>query len=124
MAGTARLDWNDKDVQRKLRNLLLKNSRAAGRLVAKETRQSISRRERSAPGDAPGRVTGKLRRSVKHRAVRSRSTGGITIRVGSGDFKSRFLELGTKYMAARPFLFPTFKKLARRMAGIVLKGNG
>ena len=124
MPGKARLDWNDRGVQRNLRNLLLRNSRAAGRFLAKEIRKSVSRRERSQPGEAPGRVTGRLRRSIKHRAVRSRSTGAITIRVGSGDFKSRFLELGTKYIEERPFLFPLFKRLSRRMAEIVLKGNG
>ena len=123
MPGKARLDWNDKKVQRNLTNLLMRNSRAAGRHTQRETKPATSRRGRPRPGAPPGGRSGRLFKSIRQVVVRSRSRGTITIRIGSGNFKARFLELGTKAMGERPFLFPIFKKSVRRMVAILLKGR-
>jgi HK97 gp10 family phage protein len=38
---------------------------------------------------------------------------GLQASVGAGDFKARYVELGTEDTPAQPYLFPAFKKGAR-----------
>jgi hypothetical protein len=94
-----------------LRREIAKEVSASLREVAAETRRLLgSRRGRrragaraavSAPGEPPARQTGALARSIKTR----RNRGGLSGRVTSIVFKSRFLETGTKTgLAPRPFL--------------------
>ncbi len=124
MPGTARLRWDSKPVQQQLVNLLMRNARAAGAELRNQTKAAISGRGTSAAGQAPGLVSGKLRRSIRSIVRRDRSASEITIRVGSGLFYSRFLEKGTPRMAARPFLGQRFQSFKTRMAEILLRGRG
>ena len=60
----------------------------------------------SAPGEPPAVATGQLRSSIKYRIV-----GELQVlrgEVGSELKKAPMLEFGTRKMAARPFLKPTF----------------
>lgn len=66
-------------------------------------------------GDAPkgSMVLGKVRQG-------GRGAGNlvITIFAGGGDaFYARFLEFGTKNMPARPFFYPSWRALRRRVRG-------
>ena len=111
-------------MQKDLRNLILRNSRKAGRTLQKEIKSTVSKRAVSSPGEPFGLRTGRRRKSIRQIAKRSNRTGAITIRIGSGDFRVRLLELGTRFMKARPTLFPAFKRLSRRMAEIIVRGGG
>lgn len=62
----------------------------------------------SAPGEPPAVMTGQLRSSIKYRIV-----GELQVlrgEVGSELKKAPMLEFGTRKMAARPFLRPTFQE--------------
>lgn len=62
----------------------------------------------SAPGEPPAVMTGQLRSSIKYRIV-----GELRVlrgEVGSKLKKAPMLEFGTRKMAARPFLRPTFQE--------------
>lgn len=58
----------------------------------------------SAPGDPPAVDTGRLRASISSELARDAQ--GLHARVGSRYDVALFLELGTRRMAARPFLRP------------------
>lgn len=122
MPGSSRVDWSDRRLRGDLTNYLMRNSRKAGRALRDEARKAVSTRAVSDPGQAPGRRSGRLRKSIRSVVTRSRSRHTITIRVGSGLFYARFLELGTKVMRARPFLFREFQKIQRRMVELLVKG--
>ena len=61
----------------------------------------------SAPGEPPAVMTGQLRTSIKYRIVGDMK---VTGEVGSELKKAPMLEFGTRKMAARPFLRPTFQE--------------
>lgn len=58
----------------------------------------------SAPGNPPYKQTGRLRASITH------EVNGLVGRVGTNVRYSRFLELGTRKMAPRPFLLTNMRK--------------
>lgn len=62
----------------------------------------------SAPGEPPAQATGRLRQSVK--GVVKGMAGTVTGQVGSVMEYAPCLEYGTKKMAARPWLRPSFEK--------------
>lgn len=64
--------------------------------------------EQAAKSKAPVK-TGRLRRSITVE-IKDKEDNFITVRVGPGKegFYGRFVELGTKKMAAKPFLRPAF----------------
>ena len=61
----------------------------------------------SAPGEPPAQMHGQLRNSIQFRVKGGRTVSG---EVGSGLKKAPMLEFGTRKMAARPFLRPTFQE--------------
>lgn len=62
----------------------------------------------SAPGEAPAQATGRLRKSIKFKVEGGfRELRGI---VGTDVEYAPHLEKGTRRMAARPFLRPTFER--------------
>lgn len=67
---------------------------------------------RSRPGDPPFKQTGHLRRSVAREVI------GLTARVGTNLDYGRFLELGTRHMAARPWLRRALAESQREIAAI------
>jgi len=62
----------------------------------------------SAPGEPPAQATGQLRQSIK--TLVKGSLGTVTGQVGSNIEYAPSLEFGTKKMAARPWLKPSFEK--------------
>lgn len=58
----------------------------------------------SAPGDPPAVDTGRLRASIGSELARDAQ--GLFVRIGSNYETALWLELGTRRMAARPFLVP------------------
>jgi hypothetical protein len=108
----ARLKWNGPEVQRRIWREMERRIHAATILVLNHARELISiagtggkpgtKRKYgsnpSAPGEPPHKQFGHLRRSVAREVV------GLVGRVGSNLKYARYLELGTKNMAARPWL--------------------
>lgn len=117
MAG--RLDWRGPQAQEKIRAemgrrlaacAILVATRAkrllsvAGTIKAGQGRDAKGRSKRaygsnpSAPGEPPHKQTGRLRASVAFEVV------GLVARVGTNVRYGRWLELGTRLVAARPWL--------------------
>jgi phage gpG-like protein len=69
----------------------------------------------SAPGDPPAKQTGRLRASITW------ELSGRTARVGTNLLYGRFLELGTRLMAARPWLRRSLAECADRIRAILSK---
>lgn len=65
----------------------------------------------SAPGQPPATDLGMLAASITW--ALGRDAKGLFAVVGSGLRKARWLELGTRRMAARPFLRPALRKAGR-----------
>lgn len=64
------------------------------------------RHQRSAPGEPPKTDTGRLAGSI----FAEFSSGGLRADVGTDVVYGGHLEMGTKNMAARPWLFPAFER--------------
>jgi hypothetical protein len=88
--GHDRIDFDKRQIRRALR--------VAGRAVQKEARRQVSRKAISAAGEAPGRQTGTLSRSIKVKV----GGGGFWVKVapqkteGMKDFYPAFLWYGVK----------------------------
>jgi HK97 gp10 family phage protein len=103
-------------------DLLWINVKAAGRFAEAEIKRSISTPypPASKPGKPPHRRTGRLKRSIK----RFENKEMLIVRIGTDESAPywRFLEAGTKFMAARPFLnkiaeswqYKLFKAVSKR----------
>lgn len=70
--------------------------------------------------------TGELRDSIEKRDGRHE----LSVEVFSDDFKARWVEFGTVKMTARPFFYPAYRTLRRRIKGRIsravkkaVKGN-
>lgn len=71
----------------------------------------------SAPGEPPAVLTGQLRQSVKTNVYsKAKAVKG---EVGTGLHKGLMLEKGTKKMAPRPWLEPSFDKSLERVKSIL-----
>lgn len=66
----------------------------------------------SAPGEPPKTRSGRLAGSIFVRP----EDGGMAASVGTNIEYGRYLEFGTKKMAARPWLFPTFERLKNEIS--------
>jgi len=67
----------------------------------------------SAPGEAPHKQTGHLRRSVTREVI------GLAGRVGTNLNYGRWLELGTRLVAARPWLRPSLAAVLGQIRAIL-----
>lgn len=135
--------WKGDEAARLIRAGFVRNLHAAAILVQNHAKELISvagtmkadagrdrkgrfRRQYganpSAPGEPPHKQTGHLRRSV----ARDVDSHHLTARVGTNLKYGRWLELGTRFMAARPWLRRAFNEvmgqvkqvLARRPPGL------
>lgn len=66
----------------------------------------------SAPGEPPASDTGHLLASIGHRM--GVDENGVYGEVGSDQDKAKWLEEGTRHMAARPFLRPALDVIAEK----------
>lgn len=77
----------------------------------------------SAPGEPPKTDTGRLVASIDIET----DTDRLGAAVGTGLRYGRYLEFGTRKMAARPWLFPTFERLkpviTKRIANAIRKAR-
>lgn len=75
--------------------------------VEAAAKRIASNQSPSFPGQGPGVVTGRLRASITWRLGRDSISPYADI--GSAVFYAPFLEYGTRYMEARPFLKPALE---------------
>lgn len=109
----AKLNQCGENIRRKgIRNAC----QGAGKILKKELRTALDNVSPSAPGSAPGVVTGNLRNSVDY-VHRKKNPGHEYTIVGHAKNSKGFsgnhahlLENGTVNMAARPYFKPTFQK--------------
>ena len=71
---------------------------------------------RSAPGEPPRKEYGELRRSMTYEVDRNK----LSAIVGTNKIYGKYLELGTKHMAARPFLRPAVDEHQKKLNDILL----
>ena len=83
-------------------------------------------RTRSAPGEPPSIDTGTLRNSVQSKPQYIAGTGmtsivlaGLVAGVNKDARVPRWLEEGTKYMQARPFIAPSLQAIRPSVAGTI-----
>lgn len=116
--AAGKLLWYGKKVQAKLQRNMDKAMRKTAIAIVntaktlmrepKSGREPVGRAMKtraSAPGQAPAVQTGQLRGSLATERVAEKH-----YRVGTGLKKGKHLELGTRKMAARPFLRPAVDK--------------
>jgi len=79
-------------------------------------------RRGSAPGAPPLRRTGLLRKEIKHAVSARQSRKEITIKIGPTfrAFYGRFLQFGTRFSAARPFVDTPVMQRAKQVAMRIL----
>lgn len=134
------LKWRGGEVTREIEAGVKKNISAASIYLASVIKADISqtgtlryasgkgRKQKtvknfthSAPGNPPYKQTGRLRASIAW------ELRGVTGRVGSNVRYARFLELGTRKMAARPFFVTNMRKhhatLVRILTGRIREGG-
>lgn len=71
----------------------------------------------SAPGQPPASDTGRLMASIHHEMLGAGQ--GVEARIGSDVNYALFLELGTRYMAPRPFLRPALYSAVDAETGLL-----
>lgn len=107
VGGRIKPKWRTTEVTRRIRAEMVRRLNHCGEVVASHARKMVSESTRahgpSLPGDPPHTDTGRLRNSISH-GVEDRGMGKLVAIVGSNVEYAPYLELGTKRMAARPFL--------------------
>jgi HK97 gp10 family phage protein len=102
-AAHTHLKWYGDTVQKEMESRAETMLLEAGDAMADEIRRTISIPTASAgpsqPDEPPHMDHGDLVKSVYSRLV-----GRLTVSVGVSDPKALFLEIGTRHMAARPFI--------------------
>jgi HK97 gp10 family phage protein len=73
----------------------------------------------SAPGEAPAQATAELRQSISTEVEGEGKS--IVGRVGSDKIQALMTEFGTRTMAPRPWLRPTFEKMTGRIQELFLR---
>lgn len=78
---------------------------------------------RSRPGEPPHKDYGRLRASVQNDFKQANEEGNPTTLIGTNVPYGRYLEFGTKHMAARPWLRRTLKENRQRIVDIITRGE-
>lgn len=81
---------------------------------------SRSPHQASAPGQTPAPDTMKLMNSIDYSTTKL--PNGTEVAAGTSSEVGGYLETGTSKMAARPWLRPTFQKMAPKLVAIWAKG--
>jgi hypothetical protein len=89
------------------------STKAKGNRKAKRKGSLVYGANPSAPGEPPHKQTGELLRSVAFEVV------GMTARVGTNKRYGRWLELGTRKIAARPWLRRAMNEMLTRLRQIL-----
>lgn len=72
----------------------------------------------SSPGEPPRKRTGTLQKSIAHEI--ERRPGEVLARIGTKVGYGKFLEFGTRRMAARPYLRPALTEYLPKFNAIVM----
>ena len=109
--ATSQVQWFNRQVEGKVRNHVLRGSRAAGRLLRDDARAKAPRR------------TGQLRRGIRHAVQSSRRRQIVTIRVGFNElaFYGRFLQQGTRFISPRVII--DLEANERAIVNAILRGG-
>ena len=109
--------WKGEEAKKLIKLTAAQRLEAAAILLKNEAKQLISEPSPppSAPGEPPGKDTGRLRASVSHEVDR----GKMVARVGTNVVYGKFLELGTRKMAARPWLRKAFNENYAKLMKII-----
>jgi phage gpG-like protein len=112
----AKMKWYGKEVTSKIMGELGDRLELAARMLEGEAKGNMGEvGDSSNPGDYPFKQSGNLRRNVASEVDRKE----LKARWGTNVKYGKYLELGTKKMAARPWMRLTNRKLARRVASIL-----
>ncbi|MEY5098720.1 MAG: hypothetical protein RJA36_1439 [Pseudomonadota bacterium] len=97
-------------------------SERARKAQAKKRRRRAARflYQASKPGEPPRKRTGTLQKSVGHEVFYDLRYDQVTVRAGTNVPYGRFLEYGTRKMAARPWLRPGMVEYLPRFRGVVM----
>jgi HK97 gp10 family phage protein len=111
--------WYGNEAKKLIRGTMVQRLEKAAILVKNATKEEISEPSppTSEPGEAPHKHTGRLRASISHQVDKD----ALKAYVGTNVKYGKWLELGTKKMAPRPFLSATVDKLRAAITSI-LKG--
>lgn len=92
-----------------------------GKTKGGKTKRVLGRRgsNRSVPGEPPHKDYGKLRESIASDV----DAAGLTVRVGTPLRYGKFLELGTRKMAPRPYLRRALAELKPRINAVMSQGK-
>ena len=116
--------WNGDRFMRQVQAEAVRRLAMATAHVVVKVKENISTSSQrganpSDPGEFPHANLGTLRNSIRGEVNARRLRG----RVGSNLFYSKFLEIGTKFMAARPFLRRTLNEQRQRVRRILSRGR-
>jgi HK97 gp10 family phage protein len=116
----ANVKWYAAEVEKHVMGTAAERVEKAAILLKNAVKEELSTAysgKASAEGEPPHKRTGRLRASINHEVDKAKATA----RVGTNLKYGKFLELGTRKMAARPFLTSTLQKLSDAI-GRLLKG--
>lgn len=115
-----KLKWNGDAVKKQIQAEKVKNVERAAITFQNEVKRAISEPSppASEPGQPPHKDTGRLRASISREVDRAEPSA----RVGTNLPYGKWLELGTRKMAARSFLVSTFQRIQGRLLEI-MKGS-
>lgn len=87
------------------------NVQDACKFARQEVKNVLNVKRRSEPDQPPGRLSGKLWKSIRYKVVKDYD-GTYDGLIGSTDWKANILEFGTGSMKRRPFLLKTLDKIS------------
>ena len=115
------MKWHGEKVQRKISGTMQDRLDACAMLWDGYAKQRLNQQVNrgggnpSAPGGYPAMVTSHLRRNV----MWERLSGKLAVRVGTNVKYGKYLELGTRRMAKRPWMTLTNRQTKDRMRRIL-----
>ena len=103
-----------RDIEKKDNELLLK----AARHGAKKWKEKVGKRGKSRPGEPPGKFKGKLIKGIKGKLAKTKKHTAYTGTVAPA-YHAFLLEMGTRFMDARPSLVPTLMQESQEIIKIL-----
>jgi HK97 gp10 family phage protein len=112
-----------KEVSKEVDRNARENLTEACKYAKGEIKAVLGTRAKSNPGSPPGKLSGRLQKSISYRVENEKGIFGETVDnlgiVGSTDNKAHLLEFGSEKMEARPFEGPTLEKISPQIKEIM-----
>jgi len=124
----SRVKWNARAVEAQVKRGLRRNMAEACMRLRRDVVRSLGipgprkgnlLARPSAPGEPPHKRTGNLRRSITHEVALDGLSGKVGSFGAKGVVYAAPLELGTRHMAARPYLRPALDRMKGELAKIL-----